>query len=157
MLDKLITDRTAADVARFLYLRDKGTKANSSEKTEWYGNLKGAYNASDLNRVGNALNFVRDRLIDTGYLKPDTFVAKTDWAVGAIPTAAEFSSYLGHVATIREALAQFEDTPPTPADTGALDYIEANNIERILLDIDQIINHMLAARHFCGELYAGEA
>ena len=57
IMDTLITDRTQADVdAR---------------------NEKGTYNASDLNRVGAAMNYVADRLRAAGY---DPHISpKTDW------------------------------------------------------------------------------
>ena len=158
MLSNLITDRTLEDVQRWQELRDKGYIAmTDAEREEWNaGTMKGAYNVSDLNRVGTALNFVRDRLISVGDLRAGTFTAKTDWETGEVPTANDLTRYLGYVKTIAEALAKFPTTPPTPTDTGALNYAEANAIEQIILDVDRIITNMLAARFYCGELYAGE-
>ena len=83
IIDTLITDRTAADVARVEELATKGFAAmTADERAEWLGGMKGAYNASDLNRVGAALNYLAARLApncgtDTGW------TAKTDWAVRA--------------------------------------------------------------------------
>lgn len=159
MLENLITDRTAADVSRWRQLRDKGYAAmTEAERAEWdAGTMKGAYNASDLNRVGNALNFVRDRLESVGHIAANAFEAKTDWTAADVPTAGDLTRYLGYVSAVAEALAKFPTTPQTPTDTGALDYTEANAIEQILIDVDRIITNMLAARFYCGELYAGEA
>lgn len=157
-MHSLITDRTLADVVRWRSLRDTGySNMTEAERAEWdAGNMKGAYNASDLNRVGAALNYLRDRLAEASYLPPSVFTAKTDWTAADIPRAADLTAYLGYVSTIREAMAQFATTPQTPADTGGLDYQEANNIEKILLDVDRLITNMLAARYLCGELYSGE-
>lgn len=159
MLSNLITDRTAADVAHWLALRNKGyANMTEAERAEWdAGTLKGAYNASDLNRVGIALNYVRDRLIEVGYLGAGVFEAKTDWTAANVPTADDLTNYLGYVSIIGEALAKFSTTPPTPTDTGALNCTEANNIEQIIIDVDKLITNMLAARFYCGDLYAGEA
>ena len=158
MINALVTDRTAADLARWLDLRNKGyAKMTEAERAEWdAGNMKGAYNVSDLNRVGAALNYLRDRLAEASYMSQVAFVAKTGWAVTDIPTASNLSDYLRYVAAIREALAQFATTPATPTNTGGLDYQEANDIEKILVDVDQLITNMLTARYFCAELYSGE-
>lgn len=155
----LVTDRTSADVKRWEYLRDKGfLNMTDAERAEWLaGNMKGAYNKGDLNRVGEALNYLRDRLIDANYITYQTnFTAKTNWTVASIPTAADLTHYLQCVANIRDAMAQFENTPPAPTDKGALTYTEANNIEQILIDVETLINNMLAARYYCGDVFAGE-
>ena len=63
VIDTLITDRTAADVARVHELAVKGYAGmTAAELAEWLAGMKGAYNAVDLNRVGTALNYLRDRL-----------------------------------------------------------------------------------------------
>ena len=157
--NSLITDRTAADFQRWEYLRDKGFKnMTDTEKAEWLaGNMKGAYNKGDLNRVGEALNYLHDRLKEAGYINyGNTFTAKTNWAITNIPTAEDLTYYLKCVSNIREAMAQFENTPPAPTDTGALSVDEANNIEQILIDVETLINNMLSARFYCGDVYAGE-
>ena len=155
----LITDRTTADFARWEYLRNKGFENMTViERAEWLtGNMKGAYNKSDLNRVGEALNYLRDRLATAGYISYTTnFNAKTNWNISSIPTAEDLTYYLKCVSNIREAMAQFESTPPAPTDTGALNIEEANNIEKILIDVEILINNMLAARHYSGDVFAGE-
>jgi hypothetical protein len=156
---KLVTDRTASDFAYWLELRNKGfDKMSATEKTRWEtGNMKGAYNAGDLTRVGTALNYLRDRLNTCGYITyPMWFEARTDWNDASIPTSTDLTHYLKCVATIREAIAQAPTTPPTPTDTGALNYNEANDIEKILYSTETLINNMIAALFFCNDLYCGE-
>lgn len=158
----LVTDRTAQDFARWRELRDKGwANMTAAEREEWLSDemtpaRKGSYGATDLNRVGSALNYVRDSLTAAGYLGGSEFDARTDFSRGEIPDAEYLSYYLRAVAIVREALAQWRTTPYTPADVGSLDYLDANAIEQILVDVDQLITNMLAARHFCGGLYSGE-
>lgn len=154
----LITDRTAADVARWLALRNKGyANMTEEEKAEWdAGDMKGAYNPqTDMNRVGEALNYIRDGLVAAHY--HCALISKTDWTAEDIPTAADLLAYLENVACIRETLAQLPTTPPVPEYSGGLNYQEANDIEQILLDVDLLLNNMLAARVYCGEIYSGEA
>lgn len=155
----LITDRTQADYEEFVYLRDKGfANMKTIEQTRWRsGRLKGAYNKDDLNRVGQALNYLRDRLNEAGYITYSIdFEAKTNWTITSIPTAADLTYYLKCVSNIRGAMSQFKTTPPAPIDTGALNIDEANNIEKILIDVETLINNMLAARLYCNDVFAGE-
>ena len=158
MLSNLITDRTLADYLRWQTLRDKGwASMTAAEREEWSGAImKGSYGVSDLNRVGGALNYVRDRLVAAKYLGGNEFDARVDWKQGEIPESSYLSYYLRAVSVIREALAQLRTTPAVPDDVGSLSYQDANAIEQILVDIDQLITNMLAARHFCGDLYSGE-
>lgn len=157
MFNSLITDRTILDFERWRTLRDKGIEnMTEAEREEWAGDMKGAYNASDLNRVGEVLNTLRDRLKDAGYLGGNEFVMRTDWLVGEIPTAAAFSAYLGAVATVRGAVTQFPETPETPADTGGLDFEGANAIEKICYEVNTVLRLIKNARYFVNELYCGE-
>ena len=158
MINTLVTDRTAADLARWLELRNKGySNMTEAERAEWgAGDMKGAYNVSDLNRVGAALNYLRDRLAEARYISSAEFIAKTDWMEADIPTPQEMQNYLRYVSVIREALAQFATTPATPTNTGGLDYQEANAIEKILVDVDRLITNMQAHFYYCGELFCGE-
>lgn len=155
----LVTDRTEADYRHWEELRNKGfLNMTYEERAEWLaGNMKGSYNKGDLNRVGECLNFLHDKLNEAGYITyPLTFTAKTNWTVASIPTADDLTYYLKCVSNIRKALTLFANTPPAPTDTGALSIDEANNIEKILIDVELLINNMLSARYFCGDLYAGE-
>lgn len=156
-LENLITDRTSQDVDRVKTLMAKAWQdMTTEEQAEWLSPLKGAYNYTDLNRVGNALNYVRDRLSASGYLRADAFAARTDWRSAQIPMVSELSEYLGHVSVIREALAQFSTTPAAPTDPDSLDYVAANSIEQILIDVDELITRMRAAAYFSGDLFLGE-
>lgn len=155
----LVTDRTEADYKRWEHLRDKGfLNMTDTERAEWLaGNMKGSYNKGDLNRVGEALNYLRDRLTAAGYITYQTnFTAKTNWTVASIPTADDLTYYLKCVSNVREAMTKFATTPPAPTDTGALNIDEANNIEKILIDVETLINNMLVARFYCGDVFAGE-
>ena len=130
----LITDRTAEDVAN---------------KT-----AKGFYNASDLNRVGAAVQYVAERFAAQGYTV--TVSPKTDWLASDIPTASELETYRQNIAALRALLAVMPTTPKTPDSMAGLTYTEANDIERILLDLDALLTNAAAAWYQSGEIYAGE-
>lgn len=152
----LITNRTQADVDRVAALAGRvstGT-ATAAEKTEWATDLKGAYNASDLNRVGAAVAYVSGRLNGYGYAV--TVSPKQDWTVSDIPTAGQMAAYLRDVAALRGAIAVMASTPPTPDSASGLTWQEANNIEQILLDVDELLTRMAAAWFYSGEIWSGE-
>lgn len=154
----LITDRTQADVDRGLYLSGLWTggtfTGTDAELAEWNSDLKGSYNASDLNRVGSAMNYVAARFTESGY--HPVISPKIDWTESDIPREADMAHYLADLTTLRGILAVMPTTPEVPEDMDGLTYQEANNIEQILLDIDSLITRMMAAWFYCGDLYCGE-
>lgn len=152
----LITDRTQADVDRVRALLRKwrdGTMTDA-EKAEWALDLKGAYNASDLNRVGAAVRYVAGRLHEHGYKV--AVAPKEDWLEDDDPTAGQMESYRRDIAAIRSALAVKPSTPPAPGSMDGLTYVEANNIEQILLDVDALLTLISQGLYYSGEIYAGE-
>ena len=151
----LITDRTQADVDRVRQLAKKGFgNMTADEKTEWLNGLKGAYNASDLNRVGAAVAYVAGRL--TGYGYTVSVDPRQDWQGADIPTPESMTAYLADVAALRAALTVAAGTPEVPEDMERLTWQEANNIEQILLDVDTLVTNMAAAWFYSGDLFSGE-
>ena len=130
----LITDRTRADVA------------NQTDK--------GFYNASDLNRVGAAVEYIAGRFAALGYACPVT--VKKDWLTSDAPTASQLETYRQNIVTLRGQIAVMQSTPEAPASMAGLDYVKANNIEQILLDLDALITNIINSWYFSGEVYAGE-
>lgn len=130
----LITDRTAMDVA---------------QKT-----TKGFYNATDLNRVGAAVEYVAGRFQLLGYDCPVS--VKKDWSESDTPTASQMEVYRQNIVTLRRQIAVMQSTPETPETIRQLDYIRANNIEQILMDLDFLISNITKSWFYSGEIYAGE-
>ena len=69
VIDTLVYDRTEGDVTRVATLRKKilSRTATDEEKQEWLRGMKGAYNASDMNRVTVAMKVLAERLSSDGY------------------------------------------------------------------------------------------
>ena len=151
----LITDRTEPDVAYVKALSEKGLDGMSdAEKAEWGGEMKGAYNASDLNRVGLAVDYLTSRLRSCGISVATA--PKTDWSVNDAPTISQMRKYLADVEALRSAIAVLTTTPDVPTDMDGLTYTEANDIEKILIDIDRLITNMTFAWFYSGDIYSGE-
>lgn len=130
----LVTDRTQSDVVN-------GTK-------------KGYYNSSDLNRVGAAMVYLRDRFNDNGY---DVDIApNVAWKEVDIPTTDDMTLYLGCVGVLRGVLPLPEGTPKVPDSMENLTYTTANNIEKILETIDDVLTKSLTFLWYSGDLYSGE-
>lgn len=134
IIGTLITDRTQADVdAR---------------------NGKGTYNASDLNRVATAMNYVAGRLESAGYA---THISpKADWKDDDWVDPAAQAVYLGYLTELRSQFAMMQTTPPVPNDMEKLTYQEANDIEKILEDIDRLLANASQAWFYSGDIYASE-
>jgi len=112
------------------------------------------YNASDLNRVGDAVRYLAKRFTDYGYVVEIS--PKTDWSESDTPTASQMETYRLNIANLRAVIAIMASTPKTPETMRFLDYLKANDIERILQDLNTLITNMEQAWFFSGDLYAGE-
>lgn len=130
----LITDRTLDDVMT--------------------GTDKGYYNATDLNRVGAAVKYIAEWF--TGYGYAVEVSPKADWSKSDTPTASRMETYRLNIANLRAVIAIMASTPKTPETMRFLDYLKANDIERILQDLNTLITNMEQAWFFSGDLYAGE-
>ena len=86
----------------------------------------GFYNASDLNRVAEAVEYVNNRLTAAGF--NITVTAKRSWSAGDIPTVAQMTAYLADITKMRGAIAMLSTTPSVPSDMDNLTMEEANDI-----------------------------
>lgn len=112
IIDTLITDRTQSDVTRWRTLHDKGwVGMTADEKAEWSAGVRGAYNATDLNRVGEAIEYIADLFSGFGF--PMDIMPKTDWTINDIPTSQDLEDYLSNVAAMRSMMSNI---PVYPSD-----------------------------------------
>lgn len=145
----LITDRVTADVQRVRELAEKGwLQLTPAERTLWLSGLKGAYNATDLNRVGGAIAYIAQLLSAYGYRAEVS--PRTDWTMDELPSPESTGAYLDEVRKIRAALGGSVSAAQVPEDMEGLTFEEANDIERILLQIEQLIENMGHAFRHCG-------
>lgn len=153
----LITDRTPADVESVKKLAEAiKSGVATEEQVQEYLNVhqKGAYTYEDLNRVESAVVYVANRLKEFGY-GTDIRPVKT-WTVEDKPNKEDFDRYFGNVAQIRSAITVFRSTPEAPNSVVGFDVDQANALEQILVDVDQILSKIQAAWFFLGDLHAGE-
>ena len=131
---RLIFDRTYADTV------------NQTEK--------GFYNATDLNRVGNAVSIICASLRPIGIqisLDP-----KTDWVMEDTPTGAQLAKYLADVRALQNILAEYRKPGPIPETMAGLTVVEANDIERALDILYRTIENIIQSyRYYSGMTIAG--
>lgn len=164
VIDQLIFDRTAEDVERVKTLKTQImtnglSSLSSAERAEYLAGMRGAYNYTDMNRVGNAVAYIANRMTslpnelkayrqahgvaeDSVYDLPYDPSAvsvnpKTDWRVSDIPTQTQIRTYLANISNLRSILTLPSGTPSPPANLNGMTYTIANNLERILYVIYQ--------------------
>jgi hypothetical protein len=142
-MDKLIFDRTPADVE---YAR------NNPSAEEW---LKGCYNYIDLNRVEEWCKYLSNLLNSYGY--GNLINGKTDWGINDIQTVEQMARYLNNVKILMETFILKKDTPKLPDTINKLTYSQANDIEKILYDINELIDKMEAIFRYSGTFYSSES
>ena len=114
----------------------------------------GAYGKTDLNRVASAMAYLSQRFASAGYSVPVS--SPTDWANGDIPTKGDMDTYLDDLRRIRAALAVMDTTPSAPGSMDYLTWAKANDIEKILVDVDDALGRLLLSTFYSGEIYSGE-
>ena len=152
---ELIYDRTTDDAAEALRLARKafaGTLTDE-EKNVWLAGLKGAYNAADMNRFAAAVSTLSGLLNEAGYKNE---ISAQSFADGEDSTDEKYSTYLANVQILRDAISVRATTPELPAADAKLDYAGANNIEKILADLDELLGWMMHSRKYCGTFSAGQ-
>lgn len=153
IIDELVTDRTQADVNRVSTLTAKwldGTITNE-EKAEWLAGMKGAYNFTDLNRVGRAVEFVGNLLFQGGHHIHVT--AKQDWTVADIPTQAQMNAFLTDLTLLKSSVRGI--TIPVPQNMDNLNFQTANQIEQLIIAVYDAINYEGANWTRCGITMSG--
>ena len=158
VIDTLITDRTQSDVAELERVRNKIlagglTSLTAFEKSAWLGGMKGSYNYTDLNRVGEAVNYLCLELNSLGFTVSVT--GKTDWTVSDTPTSAQMQTYLNNLDTLKAVLPLA--TEATPDTMRWLTIAKMNAIEQILDDLGAMVVNIQEGWFQSDEVCCGEA
>lgn len=135
ILDDLIYIRTQADV-------DDGTAI-------------GHYNYTDLNRVGEAVNYIRDMFLEYGYAVPDAL--RTDWAENDLPQYTDMQNYIRSIRSLCSLVVFMQNPPALPFSMAKLGFASANNIEEALFHLGQIAENIPATWFECGQIESGVA
>ncbi len=149
----MIFDRTQADVTAALRIRENKIKRFAPPtENEAHSLERGFIDYTTLNRIENKQAELRELLISSG---SSFFDIKTKtWTADDIFNETEFQRMVNNLDVLKSAISVLPDTPETPQPI--FYFININDIEKILFDMDVLLQNMISAYWFCGELYCGE-
>lgn len=100
----------------------------------------GKYDWQDFNRVGEAVAYVAQRLLDAGYTAD--VVTKTDWTRQSIQTRQDMDQYIANIQALRNILAFPPQAPDAPDTMRFLTFQRANDIETIVSNLDTLLTSL---------------
>ena len=149
---EFVCDRTGRDVDYVIELTRKyqnGT-ISDNEKKEWMRGLKGALNASDLNRIESNIASI------SSILQVEICSCQNNWSARDKPHAEDYERIRNNVKTIRDEWMQLPGILPVP-ERPLNTYQKWNDIEKILSDIFLVYKNIIGNFYYCDtEVYAGE-
>ena len=77
------------------------------------------------------------------------------WQIGDVVKQSEWAQYLANVQSLRDAYYTMPDSPELPEPTAPLAYDGANAIEKLLYDVSQLYDAMVASYRLCGAFKCG--
>lgn len=125
IVDFLIFDRTMQDII---------------DKTS-----KGYYNVSDLERIRDAILYVRQRLNDLSYGLPEMEVNGLELNYLTVIDKPLMQRYLNDIQKLRNALDYVGYLPQPPANFKHYGPDEANFVEKLIYDINTVVNNIYAS------------
>ena len=149
----MITDRTSSDVALAKVIRLKMQAQQALTDAEKAQLERGACTITMLNRINSKISDLESALNALAYRVAPTknTVAKS---YADIFTAEEYSSIFESLNKLKQAFYIYSETPQTPE--YMYGYLEANNIEQILVDIETMLTDMKDKFRQCGTFQCGE-
>lgn len=146
-----VYDRSDEDIIRVRELSGKylNRTITAEEKEEWMSGIKGALNASDLQRIEWNVRLFGD------FELVKIHVVTKEWKHGDIPDVDDFIRILNNVQQIRDTEMVLIDTPKAPIQP-LVTYQKWNDIERIMHDATLMYVKNADDFYRCGEVYVGE-
>ena len=149
----MIFDRTQNDVDTAIILRrEKVQKFQELSESEIATLEKGTLTINTLNRIENKQEELKNLFNDMGYW--NTPITNKVWGENDIFNANEFQRILDNTNVLRQAFFVYKVTPNTPPISYYWDDINA--LEKILFDLDVMINDVKSHYRECGTFESGE-
>lgn len=116
---------------------------------------KAFYNANDLNRVEIATEYIEKILTKNIYFN-GILAYKQDWTLSDFPTEAEMNRYLENIQKLIDSFYLKKESPKLPNDMNYLDIYKANDIEKILNELNVLLENMISQFYYSNEIFCGE-
>ena len=148
----MIFDRTQNDVDTAILLRDtKVKKFETLTESEIATLEKGTITINTLNRIESKQEELKNLFNDMGYWNTPT--TNKTWGENNIFNVNEFQRIIDNTNILRQAFFVYKGTPNTPPISYYWDDI--NSLEKILYDLDVMINDIKSYYKECGTFECG--
>lgn len=152
--EDMITDRTQRDIDEAKTIRENYVKQFKQLTDEQITTLeRGTMTINTLNRIESKQDELKNLFNGMGYWNTN-IVSKTDWADEDIFTESGFQRIIDNENILRNAFYTHKGAPTTPIIS--FHYEDINSLEKILVDLDVMINDMKSFYRECGTFDCGE-
>lgn len=149
----MIFDRTQNDVDTAIILRrEKVQTFQELTESEIAILERGTITYNTLNRIENKQEELKNLFNDMGYW--NTPIINKLWGENDIFNIDEFQRIIDNTNMLRQAFFVYKDTPNTPPIS--YHWQDINALEKILYDLDVMINDVKSLYRECGTFESGE-
>lgn len=149
----MIFNRTQKDVDAAILLRDtKVKKFETLTESEIATLENGTITHNTLNRIEEKQTELKNLFNEIGYW--NTSISNKVWGENDIFNVDDFQRILDNTNVLRNAFFVYKDTPNTPPIS--YHYNDINALEKILYDLDVMINDVKSHYRECGTFECGE-
>ncbi|MCI9085771.1 MAG: hypothetical protein HFE51_05035 [Clostridia bacterium] len=148
----MVIDRTQADVEAAKMLLAKVQSGQMLTTAEKVAIERGTCTITMLNRVESKQKELAELLNEHYYMV--SIVNKINWRYKDIFTYQDHKRLLSNLDKLQQAFFVYTNTPQTP--TYLYNYLNANNIEKILVDVESMLDDMINRFRECNTFYCGE-
>ena len=149
----MIFDRTQNDVDTAILLRREKVQTFQRLTEREIATLeKGTLTINTLNRIESKQEELKNLFNDMGYW--NTSITNKVWGENDIFNVDEFQRILDNTNVLRNAFFVYKDTPKTP--NVSYYWQDINALEKILYDLDVMINDVKSKYKRCGTFRCGE-
>lgn len=149
----MIYDRTKADVDASLSIRAEYIQQGAELTAEQVEQLeRGTITINTLNRIENKQKSLKGLFNAMGYWNTPT--TNKEWQYTDIFDEVNFQRIIDNLNILRNAFFVFKNTSKTPP--VSYHYEDINSLEKILFDLDVMINDVKSRYRRCGTFRCGE-
>lgn len=149
----MITDRTKADVDYAKEIIDSKVKLFLELTDEDLQILeRGTIGIGTINRIGSKQKDLKNKMETHGYFVKN--IETKIWDHNDIFDENDFLQLINNTILLRDAFFVYSNTPENVY--LSYDYENINNLEKILVDIEKILDYMIANFRECGTFYSGD-
>lgn len=149
----MIFNRTQSDIDNALNIRETKVKTFQQLTNKDIQILeRGTLTINTLNRIENKQSELKELFDSMKYYSPE--ILNFSWNYAEIFDIVNFERILENLNILREAFIVYSDTPNVPS--ASYHFENINAIEKILHDLDKMIDDIISNYRECGNVECGE-